>query len=519
MGFGQTQLPREAGVLDRAAGGGAGAAVVAGDEDNLGARLGDAGGDRPDTRLRDQLDADPGVLVGVFQVVDQLGQVLDRIDVVVGRRGNQRDAGGGTAGSRNPRVDLAARQVAALAGLCPLGHLDLDFPGVDEVLAVDAEPAGGHLFDGAAPVFAVGANRIAGLHLAAFAGVGLAAQPVHRDGHALVGLLGDGAVAHRAGLEAADDRIDALHLFQRDAAVFGKPHLKRAPEGADVLFVVDEAGELFKGVVIAGAGRLLEQVDGHRAVEVLLLARPVLVQADRIEDRLGVQPQRVEGLAVAGLDVGGDFGEADAAHPADGAGEILVDDLSADADRFEQLAALVGLDGADPHFGGDFDDAVDDRLGVVVDGGVVVLIQQAVLDHVLDRFEGQVGVDGRRAVPQKCREVVDLPRLRSFQHQRDRRPLFGPDQVFGDGRNRQQRGDRHMVFIHPAVGEDDDVIAVPVGPVDAVLDMVQGLGEAGAFVVEDRHRCHLEAGLLHITDLEHVKVGEDGVVDPQDVAV
>ena len=76
-----------------------------------------------------------------------------------------------------------------------------------------------------------------------------------------------------------------------------------------------------------------------------------------------------------------------------------------------------------------------------------------------------------------------------------------------------------MVFIHPAVGEDDDVIAVPVGPVDAVLDMVQGLGEAGALVVEDRHRRHLEAGLLHITDLEHVKVCKDGVVDPQDVAV
>ena len=85
--------------------------------------------------------------VGVLQVVDQLREVLDRVDVVVRRRRDQADARRGVPGPGDPRVDLVARQLAALAGLGALGHLDLQVVGVDQVLAGHAEPAGGHLLD------------------------------------------------------------------------------------------------------------------------------------------------------------------------------------------------------------------------------------------------------------------------------------------------------------------------------------------------------------------------------------
>ena len=49
--------------------------------------LGHTGGDGADAHLGHQLDADPGVDVGILQVVDQLGQIFDGIDVVVRRRG------------------------------------------------------------------------------------------------------------------------------------------------------------------------------------------------------------------------------------------------------------------------------------------------------------------------------------------------------------------------------------------------------------------------------------------------
>src|SRR5487761_272708 len=84
--LGQAQLPRRARVLYRGQRRGAGAAVVAGDEDVVGAGFRDARGDRANACLRNQLDADSRVRVHRLQVVDELRQVFDRIDVVVRRR-------------------------------------------------------------------------------------------------------------------------------------------------------------------------------------------------------------------------------------------------------------------------------------------------------------------------------------------------------------------------------------------------------------------------------------------------
>ena len=130
-----------------------GPAGFAADQDDIGLALGDAGGHGADADLGDQLDVDAGARVGVLQVVNQLGQVLDRVDVVVRRRRNQPDVGGGMPGLGDPGIDLETGQLAALARLGALGHLDLQVRGVGQVVAGDAEAAGGHLLDGAvAPV-------------------------------------------------------------------------------------------------------------------------------------------------------------------------------------------------------------------------------------------------------------------------------------------------------------------------------------------------------------------------------
>jgi hypothetical protein len=68
------ELPRRAGVLERGQGRGAGAAVVAGDEHDVGVRLGHAGRDRADADLGDELDVDPRAVVGVLEVVDELAR-------------------------------------------------------------------------------------------------------------------------------------------------------------------------------------------------------------------------------------------------------------------------------------------------------------------------------------------------------------------------------------------------------------------------------------------------------------
>ena len=162
LGLGQPQLPGRAGVLDGRQRRGPRAAVVAGDEHHVGVGLGHPGGHRAHPHLGHQLHVDAGRGVGVLEVVDQLGQVLDGVDVVVGRRGDEPHPGRGVAGLGDPRVHLVARQLAALAGLGPLGHLDLDVVRVDQVLAGHPEAPRRGLLDRAAPQVAVGISGCSG---------------------------------------------------------------------------------------------------------------------------------------------------------------------------------------------------------------------------------------------------------------------------------------------------------------------------------------------------------------------
>ena len=72
-------------MTDTAAGGSAGAAIVAANQHHVGLAFGHARGNGADPHLRNQLDIDAGLAVGVFEIVDKFGQVFNRVDVVVGR--------------------------------------------------------------------------------------------------------------------------------------------------------------------------------------------------------------------------------------------------------------------------------------------------------------------------------------------------------------------------------------------------------------------------------------------------
>ena len=218
LGLGEAELPRDPGVLERGQRRRAGPAVVARDQHDVGVGLGHAGGDGADTDLGHELHVDPGRRVGGLQVVDELGDVLDRVDVVVRRRRDEPDPGRGVPGRGDPGVDLAPGQLAALAGLGALGHLDLQVVGVHEVLARDPEAPRGDLLDRAAPEVAVRVGREPVRVLAALAGVRPAADAVHRDGERLVRLRRDRAVGHRAGREALHDLARRLDLVDRDRA-------------------------------------------------------------------------------------------------------------------------------------------------------------------------------------------------------------------------------------------------------------------------------------------------------------
>jgi hypothetical protein len=143
----EAELPRDACVLDRRQRARTGAAVGPGDVDDVRERLDDACRNEPDPGLRDELHRHVSIGVYLFEVEDQLCQVLDRIDVVVRRRGDQRNAGLRVAQPRDLGRDLVTGQLAALTRLRALSDLDLELGGEGRVLGSDTEASRGDLLD------------------------------------------------------------------------------------------------------------------------------------------------------------------------------------------------------------------------------------------------------------------------------------------------------------------------------------------------------------------------------------
>ena len=156
------------------------------------------------------------------------------------------------------------------------------------------------------------------LVLAALARVGPTAQPVHGDGEGLVGLLGDRAAAHRAGVEPLDDLADRLDLVdghRRPPEHFRAGEPEKAAQSHEPLgLVVDPGGVLLEDVVPALARRMLEPEDGVRVEQMRLAVTAPLVLTAHPEpsEPWAASVERV-GHSVSGGDLRSDDIEPDPA--------------------------------------------------------------------------------------------------------------------------------------------------------------------------------------------------------------
>ena len=321
---------------------GAGAAVAAGDVDDVGQRLDHARRDEPDAGLGDELHRDGGGRIDLLEVEDELRQILDRVDVVMRRRRDQPDTGLGVPQSRDLGGDLVAGQLAALAGLGALGDLDLELVGVRCVLGRDAEASRCDLLDPGVALVA----EARGI-LAALAAVRAPAEPVERDRDRLVGLGGERPVRHAAAREAAQDRLDRLDLVERHGRAC-RDELEQVAR-LERRATVDERGE---AAVLLGAAaavdRPAERVRGRHRLQrldhlgrrrVRLAAGPVLDVAGALE--LAARPSD------ARPQLAFELGEADPAERRRRAGEAELDDLRREpsaskscAPRYEATSAM-----------------------------------------------------------------------------------------------------------------------------------------------------------------------------------
>ena len=454
LGFGDAELPRQAGVFYGRLRRRARAAAVAADQDDVAVSFGDARRDCADAGFGDELHVDARARVGVFQVVYQLPQVFDGVDVVVGRRRDELDAGGGVAHPADVLVDLVARQLPALARLRALRHLYLQVARVGEVVYGDAEAPGGDLFYGAAAAVAVRVGGVAPPVFAAFAGVRARVYAVHRYRQRLVRLAAYRAERDRAGGEALDYLRRRLHFVERQRLVGGL-EIQQAANGAHALGkAVRPVRELLVGLPAVGARRVLQLGDCGRVPHVIFAVAPPLVEA------AALQPRAVRDDYV---DVGGGVARprlflyllyADAADARGRPREEFVYEALVKPDRLEYLRAAIALDGRYAHLRHCLDDALLRRLQKILLRRLVIHAgEEAVApQHVLHRLEDHVRVHRARAVSYQQREMGDVARLAGFDDDAAARARPLAYQMVVDAADGEQAGDGRAVGVDSPVG-------------------------------------------------------------------
>ena len=525
MGLGEAEFPGEARVHDRGLRTRAGAAVVPRNQHHVGFALRDASRDRAHAHFSHELHAHSRVVIGILQVVNQLGEILDRVDVVVRWRRDQTHARRRITDPGDLTVDLVARQLAPLAGLRPLRHLDLDFLGIDEVLAGHTKPAAGHLLDRGVFAVAVGLELVADRILAPFARVRAAAEAVHGNGEGLVGLLRNRAIRHGAGRKPLDDLLRGLDLLERHrtagSGIVGRPReLEQAAERQQFrLLLVDQPLVLLKLLPAVDLRRSLERRDhiGREHVG-LALPPPGIAAADVEFERLGHVGPR-PGMLVPPQHFLGHALQADAADPARSPREKLVDKLLVEPHRLEDLRPTVALLRGDAHLAHHLEQALRRGLDVVfmeLLAGMVTGDDPLGL-HLVDRGEGEIGIDRAGPIPGEQREVLHLAGFAGFDHDSAAGSRPRADEMMMNAPcGQQRRHHRHLPAAAP-VGKDDDRHSGGHGGRRLGTNRVETLPHASRPLrrwKQQRNRLGHEAGLGEPLDPRALGVGDHGRLQP-----
>ncbi|OIQ83878.1 hypothetical protein GALL_343050 [mine drainage metagenome] len=394
---------------------------------------------------------------------------------MVRRRRNQADARHREAQLGDVFGHFSARQLTAFARLRALRHLDLDLIGIGQVLGRHAKAAGSHLLD-------LGTHGVAGLErdvaldpaladqvgqggvlfhrleahriLAAFAGVGLAADAVHGYRQHGMRLGRNRSERHGAGSEARHNRLGRFHFIQRHRSA-RRLDLEQAAQGQmAAALVVDQLGVFLVGVIPAGTRRVLQLGDGVRRPHVLFATHPEGILAACVQ-RVGQHRVIAERGEMHAQRLFGHLRKADAFDIAGSAGEILFNERSVETDRIENLRAAIGLVGRNAHLGHDLVQALADRLDEFLLSALGILQPEAG-----NGFERQPRTHGFGAIAGEQGEVMHFPRGAGIDHQACAGTQAGLDQMMMHGSGRQQRGDRDLVATQAAVGQDQHVVAV-----------------------------------------------------------
>ena len=163
-------------MLDAAQGRCTGAAGMSGHHDVIGIGFGNTGSYGSNSCFRNQLHTYAGRRIHLLQILNQLGQVLDAVDIVMGGRADQGHSHLRMAQAGDEFGHFGRGELSALSGLGALCDLDFQLFCLDEVLSGHSKAARGNLLDF---VVSVGLRAINFGIFPALACVGLTSKQVH----------------------------------------------------------------------------------------------------------------------------------------------------------------------------------------------------------------------------------------------------------------------------------------------------------------------------------------------------
>ena len=162
------------------------------------------------------------------------------------------------------------------------------------------------------------------------------------------------------------------------------------------------------------------------------------MHAGAVEGGVHREPERIKGMCMPVDDILFDLFDSNAAGIAGHPGEEHIDELLRKTEGFKYPRRLVGLNRGDAHLGGGFDDAAEDRLVVVIDRGVIILVEDSERDEFDDALLGKIGIDRLCPKTEQCRAMVHGARFAAFHDQGETGALLRGNHVLFHRRYRKQ---------------------------------------------------------------------------------
>src|ERR1700730_13750403 len=122
--------------------------------------------------------------------------------------------------------------------------------------------------------------------------------------------------------------------------------------------------------------------------------------------------------------------EADAADTRRSPGEVAIDEILIETNRFEHLRAAIALNGRDSHLGNDFHHPLVNGLDEIRDGLLAFhAVKCALMNQLVNAFEGEIGIDGRGPISEQQSEVMHLAGFAALNHETNLRARPLTDQM------------------------------------------------------------------------------------------